>query len=124
MDIFQKLFGVHEPTLIVIESDRWLTLPSTPALNKAMERRARKEKWENVQGEPGVDFRCIVFLKGGGTSGFLEIHSLGVPLASLTNEQSAPAMEQMRADNGVRATSVHARAYRDEDGFWQVSVNM
>ncbi|QPK81481.1 hypothetical protein G7Y41_01020 [Schaalia sp. ZJ405] len=124
MDFFQKLFGVHEPTLMVIESDRWLTIPQSAEVDRAIERRARKERWSDHREKPGHEFHSIASIRGGGTSGYLEIQSLGYVLCSLSHEDSASALEQMRADNGLRATSVRCRAFLDEDERWLVSLNL
>ncbi|MDC4233942.1 hypothetical protein M3T53_09570 [Actinomyces sp. B33] len=124
MDIIQKLFGYKEPTLMVIESERWLDLAPSADIDAAVEKRCRKEGWTDHREEPGHEFRCMAMIQGGGMTGVLEIHSLGLVLATLSREESEPAMAQMREDNNLRATGVRARGLLDADGRWRISLNL
>lgn len=120
MDFFQKLFGYKEPTIVELPGDNWVELESTDDLHSAIARRARREKWEtNGQAH---EFHCLARVHGTFTAGQLEIDCLGTSIAFLTHEQSAGALERLRADNGLRITAIKARASVDEDGRWQVAV--
>ncbi len=123
MDVFQKLFGYKEPTLIVAESDSWTELPASDELDRAIAKRAKKEKWAEPAGE-AHKFHCLVQLVGAFSSGSLEVDSLGSRIAIIDHETGAETIERMRADNGVRTTAVKALATRDDGGRWRVSVNI
>lgn len=123
MDYFQKLFGYKEPTLIVAESESWTTLEWTEDLQRAIARRAKKEKWPEPAGRPH-EFHCLLVLHGGFSDGVLEVSSLGSALATLPHEKVADLLERMRADEGLRATAVKATAIIDEEGRYRVEVNV
>lgn len=123
MDIFQKLFGYKEPTLILAESEKWTRLPWTAELQRALDRRAKKEGW----GEPAGgahEFVCLLILRGTFSNGALEVDSLGSPIGMIPHEVAAELLERMRADGGLKTTAVKARAIRDEAGRFSVEVNL
>ncbi|WP_022869076.1 hypothetical protein [Schaalia vaccimaxillae] len=124
MDFFQKLLGAHEPTLMTIESDRWIDAPLTGAGAAHLEKRCAKEKWTDHRDEEGHEFLALAMIEGGGMTGVLKISSQVYPLVTLTREQSEPAMAQMRADHDLRTTTVRARAQLDKDGRWRLSLNL
>lgn len=121
MDFFQKLFGYKEPAIVELPGDNWVELESTDDLHSAIARRARREKWA-VESASAIEFHCLALVHGTFSEGQLEINCLGTPIAFLTHDQSAGALEKMRADNGLRTTAVRARASIDEEGRWQVAV--
>mgnify|MGYP000853568116 FL=1 len=123
MDFFQKLFGHKEPTLILAESENWTRLPWTEKLQKALDKRAKKEKWAEALGQTH-EFVCLLIVHGNFSNGTLEVNSLGSPIAMLPHELVDDLLERMRADSGLRMTAVKARATRNEDGRLAVEVNV
>lgn len=123
MDFFQKLFGHKEPTLILAESENWTSLPWTEKLQKALDKRAKKEKWAEALGQTH-EFVCLLIVHGNFSNGTLEVNSLGSPIAMLPHELVDDLLERMRADSGLRMTAVKARATRHEDGRLAVEVNV
>lgn len=123
MDIFQKFFGYKEPTLILAESENWTGLPWTAELQKALDKRAKKEGWPEPVGEPH-EFVCLLIVHGSFSNGALEVDCLGSPIGMIPHEGAAELLERMRADGGLKTTAVKARATRDAGGRFGVEVNL
>ncbi|QWW19432.1 hypothetical protein I6B53_10165 [Schaalia sp. 19OD2882] len=123
MDLWSQLIGRKDPTLVVVEAEGWLTLPTTAAVERAMERRCAKEAWTDASSEQGHEFHVLVVRPGSmfGLGNRLQIQSLGDVLADLDPEVSRAAIEQMAADS-VTTTAARALARKDEGGAWQVKV--
>lgn len=149
MDLWQKWMGNTAPTLITLEGDRWRELPSSPAADRELDRRAAKEQWDAGTAAPGASessgaseavetpgasaagegylFHLLVTGPRGRRPepgiGSLEISSRGVVLATIDGEEAASGLAQMREARET-VTTAQARASRRADGGWRVEVWM
>ncbi|MDO4259215.1 MAG: hypothetical protein Q4C87_06820 [Actinomycetaceae bacterium] len=121
MDLWGQLIGRKDPSIVALQSENWVDIPSSPGLQTALSRRAHKEVWE-VGPEVPHFVLATLRLDYLGKPASLEILSGGVPLARFTPDEVPGAIREMV---NAQVTSVAAKALaRYEGGTWSLKVGL
>lgn len=128
MDLWGRLIGKKDPTLVVVEGEEWVDLTASRSLDRSMDRRAAKEKWQD-SGE-GHEFHVLLTrtdARDRATDGIqLEVLVNGVVTDRLGSDTVGRAIDQMRV-NDAYAAAAHAVATRSAapDGtHWALRVRL
>ncbi|WP_026459760.1 hypothetical protein [Schaalia suimastitidis] len=122
MDLWSQLIGRQEPRVVVIESDHWISLPKSAAVDTAMERRARKEQWDEGQDVHLCHLLVMQSVSSGGGNSRVELHGGGRFLALLDHATAARAQAHLKTA-GQLVAAVRCYARRDVDG-WHLRLNI
>ena len=123
MDLWGRLIGKKEQTLVVVEGEDWFEVTPSRPLDRTLDRRAAKEQWKDAEG--GHAFHVLVTRSDSRdqTSAgiLLEVVVNGVVTDRLGHDTADHAIEQMRV-NDTYAAAAQALARLGSDGHWQLRV--
>ncbi len=123
MDLWGQWVGKKDPTLIVLEGGQWRDVTVEKKLARALEKRAEREKWDDVS--EGHEFYALIVRRASSmmapTPDLLDVDVCGVTVMTLTIDEVEDVLEQMRVSDAT-ATAAPARAVRDAEGIWLLSV--
>lgn len=124
MDLWGKLLGFDPPEVTILEGERWINLPISPKVERALAKRAAKERWDV---EAGAEFHALCVARKAGIASLgddaLDIDVCGVTVLTLQGEDAAATLARMRAGkSGVVAAP--ARARRTDADSWQLEVSI
>lgn len=128
MDLWGRLIGKKEQTLVVVEGEDWFEVTPSRPLDRTLDRRAAKERWEDA-GE-GHELHVLLTrtdARDRATDGILlEVLVNGVVTDRLGSDTVGRAIDQMRV-NDAYAAAAHAVATRSAapDGtHWALRVRL
>lgn len=124
MDLWAKLLGFEPPEVTVLDGERWIDVPMSAKLSRALSKRATKEDWDLT--EP-VEFHALLVARKAGISSLgedaLDVDVCGLTVMTIQGAEAAPTLARMRSGkSGVVAAP--ARARQIEAGSWQLEVTI
>lgn len=125
MDLWAKLLGFEPPEVTVLEAERWISVPMSTKLERALTKRAKKEQWSFPDGFEA--FHALAMARQRKMSSLnadtLDIDVCGITVLTLQGAEADPTLERMRVGkSGVVALAARARI--TDAGSWQVEVSI